>query len=529
MVSRILGLLRTSLFAYVIGPRGVGDAFTYAFTLPDTIFNIMAGGALASAFIPVFTDYMVDRNDRRSAWHVASAALNISTLALVIIAAICIALASPIMHLLTPDLFIGTQPLGPQVVQLTQIMLLQPIFLGAATLGVSVLQARQRFLLPAIGQVIYTVSLIGGILATLLDRQTHIFGGHLTGPNAILGPTWGVVAGAALQFVILVPGLSSEKMQYRLTFDLFHPGVRHMFRLMLPRIFNAAASYAAILVTTNWLSSIDTNQTQGYGYRTAFTLMLLPLGLFGMAVAQASFPTLAALVSARQWDRLRATVLTTLRGMLYLAVPSALGLAVLADPIARLILAHGHFNPKYVPVVVVPLIYFSFALVGLAADEILVRTFYALHDSRTPVYVNICNLMFVLGLSYILLRPLGAGGLALAFALGALGEAPVLALLLSPRIGGLDLRRLGVFLLNVLAASLVTALSALFVYTLLQMVLHVSGTGPVATVYLALELTVAIGVAVGVYYVFSKFLGIDDALPLDRILARVMRLRKAAR
>lgn len=528
MVSRILGLLRTSLFAATFGVSPAADAYTYAFTLPDTIFNIVAGGALASAFIPVFTDYLIKRKDSSTAWHVASSAFNIATLALTIFAGICIVFASPILHLLVPTQFTpqrGVTPIGPQIVTLTQVMLLQPIFLGAATMGVAVLQARQRFLLPALGQVIYTASLIGGILATELDQRTHIFGGGL----GIMGPTWGVVAGAALQFAVCVPGLVALKMRYRLTFDLAHPGVRDMFRLMGPRIFNAVASYAAILITTAWLSSIDINDRLGYGYRTAFSLMLLPVGLFGMAVSQAAFPTLAALVSDRQWERLRATVTGTLRGMIYLAMPSALGLAVLANPVSLLLLAHGHFEPQYVSVVSVPLVYFSFGLVGLASDEILVRSFYALHDSRTPVLVNCANLAFVLGLSYILLQPMGAGGLALAFALGAVGEAPVLVLLLSPRLGGLDLKGLGIFMLNVLAASLVTALTALFIYTGCRVVLGTPASGTLRTIYLSVELILAIGVATVVYYLFSRFLGIDDAVPLDRIagrLTRMLRLRR---
>jgi putative peptidoglycan lipid II flippase len=531
LISRLLGLFRTSLFAYAFGAGPDASAFTYAFTLPDTIFNIVAGGALASAFIPVFTDYLVNRRDRNTAWHVASAAFNISTLALVLLAGLCIVFASPVLRFLVPELFVQKPhitPLGPEVVLLTQIMLLQPIFLGAATMGVAILQARQRFMLPAIGQVLYNVGLIAGIVATIVDQRTRLFGGHL----GILGPTWGVVAGAVLQFAIQIPGLFAAKMRYRLSLDLLHPGVRQMFHLMGPRIFNAAASYAAILITTNFLSSIDTNGGGvAYGYRTAFSLMLLPLGLFGMAVSQAAFPTLAALVAERQWGRLRDTVLTTLRGVLYLAIPSALGLAVLAEPISRLLLAHGHFSQADVPVVAVPLIYFSIGLVGLSMDEILVRCFYALHDSRTPVLVNCANLAFVIGLSVILLDPMGAGGLALAFALGAVGEAPVLLLLLRPRLGGLDLQRLGIFTLNVLAASLVTALSALFIYrlgTAIQYRLDTmfpspAGTGARETLYLAVELGAGIGVAGVVYFLLSRFLGIDDAVPLDRLVRRVLR------
>jgi putative peptidoglycan lipid II flippase len=525
MVSRVLGLFRTSLFAYTFGNGHDADAFTYAFTLPDTIFNIVAGGALASAFIPVFTDYL-NRKDRDTAWHIASSALNVSTGVLTVLAVICILFATPIVRLFMPGLWVPVAHhviIGPEVVTLTQVMLLQPIFLGAATIAVAILQARQSFLLPAIGQVLYTVGLIGGILATELDNRFHIFGGGL----GIMGPTWGVVAGAVLQFVLQVPGLVRAKMQYRPTLDVTHPGVRHMFRLMGPRIFNAAASYTAIIITTSWLSLIDTSSGNiTYGYRTAFTLMQLPLGLFGMAVSQALFPTLAALVADRQWERLRSTFSMTLRGMIYLAIPSAFGMAVLAGPVSRLLLAHGNWKGG-VGIVSTPLIYFSFGLIGLAADEILVRCFYALHDSRTPVYVNLANLGFVLGLSYILLQPMGASGLALAFALGAVGEAPVLLLLLAPRLGGVDLRALGVFLLNVLAASLVTALSALFVFTLLGLLVHQTTSAALNTFFLAVQLAIGIGAGIVVYFVFSRFLGIDDAFPLERFTRRFLPQRRA--
>ncbi|HEY7781373.1 MAG TPA: murein biosynthesis integral membrane protein MurJ [Ktedonobacterales bacterium] len=532
LLSRVLGLFRNSLFAFAFGVGYYSDSFTYAFVVPDAIFNIVAGGALASAFIPVFTDYMITRRDRKTAWHVASSAFNLTTVLMVVIAGLCIVFADPLVRLTVPTLFAakpGATPEGPEVVVLTRIMLLQPIFLGVSVLTTAVLQARQRFVLPAVGQVIYTVSLIAGILATIADRQLHLFGGTLTGANAIMGPTWGVVAGAIAQFVIQIPGLVAARMHYRLSFDLFHPGVREMFRMMGPRIFNSSMNYVSIFINRTFLGALSATVATGigYGYLTAFTLLNLPLALFSGAVAQAAFPTLAAFVSDGEWDRLRATVTNTLRGIIYLAIPSSLGLAVLATPIVQLLFRHGHFSETDVPYVAVPLLYFAIGLVGLSMDEILVRTFYALHDSRTPVYVNIGNLIFVVVLSYVLLGPMGAGGLALAFALGALLEAPVLLYLLSPRIGGLDLRELGIFILNVLAASLITALAALLVYYGLTYLVLPDTTGQVReTVYLTIRLGAAIGVAIAVYLSLSRFLGTDDAFPLARLLARIPGLRR---
>ncbi len=143
------------------------------------------------------------------------------------------------------------------IVNLTRIMLLQPIFLGGATVAVAILQARQSFVLPAIAQVLYTASLILGILATIADQRWGIFGGIFDGTRGIYGPALGVVLGAFLQLIIQIPGLRREKMQYRPTFDAFHPGVRQMFRLMVPRLINAAMLYLSVIVNRSLLSLLN--------------------------------------------------------------------------------------------------------------------------------------------------------------------------------------------------------------------------------------------------------------------------------
>ncbi len=224
LLSRVLGLLRTTLFASTFGVSIQADAFTNAFVLPDTIFNIVAGGALASAFIPVFTSFLIDKRDRKSAWRLASAALNMAMIVLTGVAVLAFVFAPSVINLTMHTYFqgcggAGNPCEGPMIVDLTRVMLLQPIFLGGATIAVAILQARQSFILPAIGQVIYTVSLIGGIAATMADNRWGIFGGNL----GIYGPTWGVVAGAALQLLIQIPGLARAKMVYRPTLDFFSP------------------------------------------------------------------------------------------------------------------------------------------------------------------------------------------------------------------------------------------------------------------------------------------------------------------
>jgi putative peptidoglycan lipid II flippase len=529
LLSRVLGLVRTTLFTATFGLKMEADAFTNAFVFPELIFNIVAGGALASAFIPVFTSYLIEKKDRRSAWHVASAALNLSIAALTILAIIGFIFTPQILSVILPSYYASgaDQAEAELIINLTRIMLLQPIFLGGATVAVAILQARQSFVLPAIAQVLYTASLILGILATIADRRWGIFGGFFEGARGIYGPAFGVVFGAFLQLIIQIPGLRREKMRYRPTFDAFHPGVRQMFRLMVPRLINAAMLYLSVIVNRNLLGLIAPDSKSGIviGYVTAFTLVMLPIGVFGMAVSQASFPTMAAFVAAGEWTRLRDTIMRTLRGVTYLALPSALGLIVLAQPLTQFLLGHGAVELDKLYLIWQPLIFFSIGLLGLSLVEILVRSFYALHDTRTAVEVSVLQFMFVIGLSVLLLEPMGSNGLALATALGSTGEALVLLLLLRPRVGGLDLRSYGGFFLNTLGASVIAALAALAVYLAGGLVLPVSTTEAslMTTINLGIRLSAAGLAGVGAYYASARFLGIADTVPLDRIFRRVLR------
>ena len=332
LISRVFGMLRTSLFAAAFAYGATTDAYTLAFTLPDAIFNIVAGGALASAIIPVFNDYMVRRKDRAAAWRVASIALNTAMIALVAFCVIAIIFTEPVMRLAFGDIFTNCGAegcYGPLAVQLTRIMLLQPIFLGGATVAIALLQARQSFLAPAIGQVVYTVTVVGGIGATLLDNRYGMFGGHLD----IYGPTWGVVIGAVLQFLIQIPGLIKAKIQYTPAVSVSNPGIIEIARLMGPRVLNSSVLYTSVFINRFLLTGLAASGVLT-GYNTAFSLIQLPNGVIGMALAQAAFPTLSTLVSAGEWDRLRQNVLRAIQAILFLAIPSSLGLIVLAKPIS---------------------------------------------------------------------------------------------------------------------------------------------------------------------------------------------------
>ncbi len=521
LISRVFGLLRTSLFAATFNYGATTDAYTLAFTLPDAIFNIVAGGALASAIIPVFNDYMVRRKDRATAWRVASMALNTAMIALVAFCIIAIIFTEPIMRLAFGDIFANCGAegcYGPLAVQLTRIMLLQPIFLGGATVAIALLQARQSFVTPAIGQVVYTVTIIGGIGASLLDKSYGVFGGNL----GIYGPTWGVVVGAVLQFLIQIPGLVRAKMQYTPAISVSHPGVIEIARLMGPRVLNATVLYASVFINRFLLTGLAAAGVLT-GYNTAFSLIQLPNGVIGMALAQAAFPTLSTLVSAGEWDRLRQNVLRSIQAILFLAIPASLGLIVFARPISRALLDYHNFDPTKLPTVYNPLIFFAIGLTGLSLVEILTRSFYALENTRTPTQVSILQFMFVIGMS-ILLEPWGASGIALASSIAWLGEALVMFLLLRQEMAGLDLKELGFFTIKVLAASAFAVLAAALVYLFVELLLPTSSVySHIEMLKLIARLSIALVAGGGAYFIIARFLRIENVLPFDRLLGRFLR------
>jgi putative peptidoglycan lipid II flippase len=524
-VSRLLGLLRITIFSSTFGATPPADEFTLAFTLPNAVYNIVAGGALSSAFIPIFTDYMVNRNDRKTAWYISSITFNITGVLLIILGLIGVIFMPAIARLFAFGIFNDPAKHGEiaPVILLSRLMLIQPILLGISVISTSVLQARQRFMLPAIGSVLYNVGLIAGIAATILDNRTHIFGGHL----GILGPTWGVIAGAFMQLAIQIPGLIQGKMRYSLSFNFLHPGVVAMFKLMVPRIINSIALYiGAQFVTSALLSSLSPGSV--YGYQQAFQLILLPIGIFGMSLSQAAFPSLATFVATGDWNRVRTTVLSAIRIILYLSIPTSLGMIVLAEPITRLLVVHGSFKLSDAPTVYIPLIYFAVGIPAQALIEILVRAYYALKDAATAVAVGITELFFFVGLSILLLQPLGSGGLALAMSIGITGECIALLFILRSRIGGFRIKPLANFIAGVIAASLVATLATLLVYTAIEVVatsLIVPGKTSTIITYLVLfsEIAFSGGIGAIAYWLSAKFLGIESTLPVERIVQRVSR------
>jgi putative peptidoglycan lipid II flippase len=535
IASRILGLLRNSLFAYVFGASSTSDAFWQAFLVPDLIFTVIAGGALSSAFIPVFTQYIVGDHDEKTAWHITSSLLNLIVAIMTVLALLLFIFEPWIAPLYNPGLSQSNPQELSLIISLSRIMLLQSVIMGGGVIITSVLFAKQNFLRPAIGTVLYNVGLIAGLIPGLFITL------HRTPTSLTLAAylaTFGVVFGAILMVGIQVPSVIKAGMVYTFSFDWRHPAVIQIARQMVPRAFNSAMLYFSIFVDRALILLMAAAVGLNAGgsitqYYQAFLLISLPLGVFGMAVSTAAFPTLAENVTLGRMDRFRNIIQDTLRTILFLSLPSSIGLIVLGLPIIQVLLEHGAYSLDSALSTTVPLAFFAFGLIGFSMVEILTRSFYALRDTKTPVTVSIVQFIFKISLSILLIQAYrwglkwGLGGLALSTATAANLEAFALLWLLQDYVEGFEIRKLVIFAGRVILAALAMGFALLILRFVLDHIFVTTSDqrlGFGGTLLAIIKLSIELAVGLIVYIRATRLLGIEDFWkqgPIKRVLERL--------
>lgn len=547
--SRFLGLIRVSLFTAAVSVNDSTDAFNLATQFPTTIYNIVAGGALLSAFIPIFNLYSVRRKDEQTAWHLTSSALNLSTGCMVFLSIIGMLFAEPLVHLYALNISHDKLEL---MASLTRILFLQTIFLGMGVILNGVLNAREHFLLPALGSVLYPLgSIIGLGIGVVLQWMTHA-----DSTLVVYCATWGVVLGAVLMAGIQLPGLRLIGMQYRFTFDWRHPGIRQIVRQMVPRIGNSlmlSLSTNVDLILIGLIVSVTGASTSGYTtlYINAFTISSIPLSII-IQVATAAFPRMTSYAAEGRLDKLRSIVLEALQSVLFVSIPAALGLMLLSLPMVQ-VLYHMRFDQAQTAAIA--LVCYAIGLPGIALVEILTRPFYALRQSKLPVYVSIGQFVIKIALSLLLLNPMiwlvqigvmrfwpttlsqnwlmgawGMGALALATSLAGILEAVALLWLLHLRVEGLHLRALFSFVLRVMVAALAMLLAISITQWGLDhlLVIDAEANNQAATItdvlLIAVKLAITVGVGSLVYLRAARFLRIlggERLKPIQRLLVHL--------
>ena len=511
LASRLLGAARTIVIADQYGATLELDAFWVAMRLPDLVFQLLAGATLASAFIPVYARVLQNRGDD-AAWRLASIVLNWVLLGTIGLAAIVFLAADWIVPALAPGLADGLENRDAVIddaVLLTRILLLSPILFAGSGILTGMLHARRHFLMPAIAPMLYNLAIIFGAL--LLPAEL--------GVEALV---IGVIAGSGLHLMIQLPALSaalrSSGGHLGLNLNLFDPDAREVLRLMAPRMLGLAAAQINLIVLTFFGSLVGDTSISALNF--AWLLLMFPVGVFGMSLATAIFPSLAERAASEGVDGVQAMVSQALRFTLFLAIPATVGMLLLRESIVTTLLEHGAFDETASQQVSDALFYYSIGLFAHAAIEIVSRGFYALGDTKTPVGLAIFSMLLNIMLSAVLVGSMELRGLALALSVAAICEFVLLIWLLHYALRG----RLFDSALSVSVAK--TVLTTLVMGLMLWFLLKVL---PELGIAVDSWLTLLIGVVGGgtVYFIVSLLLEHSEAeqlvLRVEAVLGSALR------
>lgn len=464
--SRLTGFVRTWAMGFALGVTAIADSYDIANNLPNMLFELLAGGVLSSVFIPLFMERM--RNDgEEDAWRFASYVLNIMVIVLGIIAAVAT---------LWPQPFVRSQTLTVSADQarlaiwLFRFFAVQIVFYGAGLVFTGVLNSYRRFLAPAIApifnNIVVTVALLGFYVPF---RETNP---DLALTGLAVGTTLGVFVMAAVQ----VPALLKLGGTYVPRIDWHHPGLRTVGLKMLPILVYVITNLVGVTFRTNY--AVATGEGGQAALRYAWQFYQLPYGIFAVALATAIFPELAERANARDMTGFKQMFARGLRATMVLIVPLAALLALLSTPLITLYRA-GRFTAEDVPIVAGVLMWWAIALPFFAGYMFVLKSFYSLQDTRTPMYTNIGATTVHIVLYAVLVRGmagwegLGIIGVPIADGLFFFGHLLALLLILRHRVGPLDGRAITHTFLRVALASGAGALVAWAVMTLTEGLLAV--------------------------------------------------------
>ncbi len=421
--SRVAGLAREVVAAGYYGTSGPMSAFTVAFQVPNLIRSLFADAALQPAFVPIFTEQLEQKN-YREAFRLASALLLIVTMVLGAITALFVLAAPLIMPLFAPG-FEGE--ILDLTVTLSQVLFPILILLGVSGIVVGVLNSYDRFGAFAIAPLFWNLTIIAVLVVVepMLDGQDRIY-----------AYAFGVLAGTLVQLLIPTFDLRNTPFKFDWSFEWRHPGVRRVLLLMLPVTISLGLINFNLLINSFFGSLVSVEAPAAID--KAFRIYQLPQGIFSVAIATVLFPTLARFASRGALDDLRTTMANGMRQILFVLVPAAAAVLVLAEPMIRLVYQRGAFDAAETTVVATALFWFAFSLPTNGLFLLLTRTFFGLQRPWIPTGIAAGNLV-VTAVGALALYHLGVGGIVASTAIATTASVIAQCVILRRLLGGLEL------------------------------------------------------------------------------------------
>jgi putative peptidoglycan lipid II flippase len=444
-LSRIAGLIREVVAASYFGTTGAASAFTLAFQIPNLVRALVADAALSSAFVPVFSELLVEKR-RREAYQLAAALAGLLLAALTAITVLFIVLAPVLIPLFTGDEF--TPALDDLCIGLSQVLFPIVVLLGLNGLAVGILNAHDHFTIPAIAPLVWNVVIIAGLvgLAPLFEGDDRLYAYAI-----------GVVAGTLVQLLMMLPAL--RRIGYpvaRIRLPRRHDErVRRVLTLMLPVSVGLGLININLLLNSI-IGSIVSDQVPR-AIDAAFRIYMLPQGMFSVAVATVLFPQLSRLASRRDYAGLQALSGVGVRQIGLLLIPSGAALLVLAEPIVRLVFERGEFDAESTRLTADALFWFSFSLPFSGFVLLLTRSFFSLQRPWVPTTLSVGSLAINAIGSYALAHPFGIAGIVIGTAISNAALVLAEAVLLRRALGGFQTMRTLRALAQMAAAAAVLA------------------------------------------------------------------------
>ena len=506
LASNILGMVRESLIsAYsgtFVGGVHLTDIFYASFRIPDLIFNLLVLGAVSSAFIPVYVDYLTEDKKEESNL-VASNFMNFLLVAMIIFGLFALVFAWKLVPLLLPGIFLSgkaTDPIALNTAVMTvRLMLLSPLFFAISSVFGAILNSNKRFLSFALAPLIYNISIIIGIL---------VF--SQMGKQPLYGITAGVILGAFLQMLVQLPGTLMSGWRWRPVFNLGGHELPKIIKLMIPRTLAIGVGQINLIVDTIVASFFVGGITQ---FTFANDIQTLPTVVFGIAIATAVFPFLAEQNSKKEKDQFLKTFSEAARNILYFMIPATIGILVLRAQMVRLIFGWSpHFDWSMTYWTTLTLACFTIGLVAQGLIPLLIRTFYSLKDTKTPLYIGIVvvivNVVLSVALPYFFHDSLGIAGVALAFSIAGFVNILLLFWYLHKKVGILDKdHKIFASTSRLVFASLLMGLS---VYASLRFFDMYVNTGTVIGLFTQTLSSVAVGSIV--YFTLTWLMGCEETV-----------------
>lgn len=381
LISRLLGLWRDHMLAGKFGASQTLDIYYAAFRIPDLIYNLLIVGAISSAFLPIFYEYLTKNKDE--AFKFASNILNVLLIALLFLSAILIIFAPTLIYFVVPGFSKGSLDLA---IKISRILFLSPLLLGISALATALLQAFSRFLITSLAPVFYNLGIIFGII-------------FLTPYYGIWGLAYGVILGAVLHLLIQIPLLFKIGFNFKATLNFKEPGLLKMTKLWFPRTLGLLAFQVNSIVATAIASYLSIGSIAIFNF--ADNLRWVPIGIVGVAFSTAAFPAMSLAYARGQNDLFLKRFSLAVRQTLFIVIPLSLLFFVFRAQIVRIILGTGEFGWDATRLTAAVLGLFSFGIFAAALLPLFTRAFFAFHNTKTPVFINIFSMFLNIALSFV--------------------------------------------------------------------------------------------------------------------------------